>query len=55
MREPDLEAVNRALSVTLQKQEQELARLRKALLSAADNLNTAGWHRAADLARDAAQ
>lgn len=54
MREPDLEAVNRALSVTVQKQERELAAMRKALLTASENLKLAGWHRASELARDAA-
>lgn len=55
MREPDLEIVNRTLSVTIQKQEKEIARLRRELLTAADNLKIAGWHRASEMARDAAQ
>jgi hypothetical protein len=54
MREPDLESVNRALSVTVQKQERELAMLRRALREAADKLERAGWRQSADLARDAA-
>ena len=54
MREPDLETVNRTLSVTLQKQERELAMLRRALREAADKLERAGWCQSADLARDAA-
>lgn len=54
MREPDLETVNRTLSVTLQKQERELAMLRRALREAADKLERAGWRQSADLARDAA-
>lgn len=53
-RDPDLGAVNRALSVTVQKQEKELAMLRRALLEAADKLELAGWHQSAGLARDAA-
>lgn len=51
---PDLEAVNRALSVTVQKQEREIALLRKALLEAARKLELAGWRQSADMARDAA-
>lgn len=54
MREPDLETVNRTLAVTVQKQEKELAMLRRALLDAADKLDRAGWRQSADLARDAA-
>jgi len=54
MREPDIEAVNRALSVTVQKQEREIATLRRALREAADKLERAGWRQSADLARDAA-
>lgn len=53
-REPDLEAVNRALSVTVQKQQKEIATLRRALLTAAEQLDRAGWRQSADLARDAA-
>ena len=54
MREPDIEAVNRALSVTVQKQEREIATLRRALLEAARKLELAGWRQSADIARDAA-
>lgn len=54
MREPDLESVNRALSVTVQKQEREIATLRRALLDAARRLELAGWRQSADIARDAA-
>jgi uncharacterized protein YllA (UPF0747 family) len=55
MREPpDLEIVNRTLSVTLQKSLQENAMLRRALLDAAEKLEKAGWRQSADLARDAA-
>lgn len=54
MREPDLEAVNRALGVTVRKQEKELAMLRKALMEAADKLERAGWIVSANVARDAA-
>lgn len=50
----DLEAVNRALSVTVQKQESEIALLRRALLEAARKLELAGWRQSADIARDAA-
>jgi len=50
----DLEAVNRALGVTVRKQEKEIAALRRALLDAADKLERAGWRQAAELARDAA-
>lgn len=53
-RDPDLETVNRTLAVTVQKQEKELAMLRRALLDAADKLERAGWRQSADLARDAA-
>lgn len=53
-KDPDLEVVTRALSVTVQKQEKELAMLRRALLEAADKLEKAGWRQSADLARDAA-
>lgn len=53
-REPDLGAVNRALSVTVQKQQKEIAMLRRALLEAADKLERAGWLQSAELARDAA-
>lgn len=51
---PDLNTVNRTLSVTVQKQEKEIAMLRRALLDAADKLDRAGWRQSADLARDAA-
>lgn len=54
MREPDLEAVNRTLGVIVQKQERELAMLRRALLDAAEKLELAGWKQSAALARDAA-
>lgn len=61
MREPDIEAVNRTLSVMLQKQEAELKQqdatirsLRRALLSAAEKLDLAGWRDSAGDARDAA-
>ena len=53
-RDPDLETVHRTLAVTVQKQEKELAMLRRALLDAADKLDRAGWRQSADLARDAA-
>lgn len=53
-REPDLGAVNRTLSVTVQKQEREIAMLRRALLEAAEKLELAGWRQSADLAREAA-
>ena len=53
-REPDLDTVNRALGVTVQKQEKEIAMLRRALLTAAEQLERAGWRQSADLARDAA-
>lgn len=53
-REPDLDVVNRALSVTVQKQERDLARLRRALLTAAELLDRAGYRQSADMARDAA-
>ena len=53
-REPDVDAVNRTLSVTVQKQEREIAVLRRALLDAADKLERAGWRQSAELARDAA-
>ena len=55
MREPDLEVVNRTLSVTVQKQELELRRLRDALLDAARSLDLARWYSAADRAREAAR
>lgn len=51
---PDLEAVNRALSVTVQKQQTEITLLRKALLEAAQHLRLAGWHGASEKAKDAA-
>ena len=61
MREPSLEAVNRALSATIQKQELELKgqdatirSLRRALLSAAEKLELANWHQSAAEAREAA-
>ncbi len=54
MREPDIESVNRALSVTVQKQEREITTLRRALLEAARRLELAGWRQSADIARDAA-
>lgn len=50
----NLEAVNRTLSVTVQKQESEIALLRRALLEAARKLELAGWRQSADIARDAA-
>jgi hypothetical protein len=50
----DLEAVNRTLSATVQKQERELATLRRALLAAAEKLDMAGWKASAEEARDAA-
>lgn len=53
-RDPTPDAVNRALGVTIQKQEKEIAMLRRALLTAADHLERAGWRQSADLARDAA-
>ena len=55
MREPDVEVVNRTLSVTVQKQELELRRLRDALLDAARSLDLARWYSAADRAREAAR
>lgn len=61
MREPDLEVVNRTLSVMVQKQADELkqaeklvAMLRRSLLTAADQLERAGWRQSAEIARDAA-
>lgn len=61
MREPDLNAVNRTLSVTVQKQADELkaadkrvAILRKTLLEAAEILERAGYRTTAELARDVA-
>ncbi len=51
---PDLEIVNRTLSVTVQKQQREIATLRSALLNAAEILDRAGYHQTAALARDAA-
>lgn len=53
-RDPDPETVNRTLAVRVQKQERELAMLRRALLDAADKLDRAGWRQSADVARDAA-
>ena len=53
-REPDLGAVNRALSVTVQKQQREIAMLRRALLEAADKLEGAGGRQSGEMARDAA-
>lgn len=53
-RDPDLAAVNRTLSVTVQKQERELKTLRHALLAAADLLDRAGYRQSAETARDAA-
>lgn len=67
MREPDLSAVNRTLSVVVQQQEKELARqgkkmveiiaanagLRRALLTAADALEMAGLPESAAEAREA--
>ena len=50
-----LSVVNRTLSATVQKQEKEIAMLRRALMEAADKLERAGWRQSADLARDAAQ
>ena len=55
MREPpDLEIVNRTLSVLVQKQERELRTLRLALLNAADLLDLAGYRQSAAETRDAA-
>lgn len=53
-RDPDLETVNRTLSVTVQRQEREIKNLRRALLEAAQKLELAGWRQSADLAREAA-
>lgn len=53
-RDPTPDAVNRTLGVTIQKQEKEIAMLRRALLEAAEKLDRAGWRQSADLARDAA-
>ena len=50
----NLETVNRALSVTVQKQEREIAIMRRALLDAADKLDKLGMRGAANNARDAA-
>lgn len=50
----NLEVVNRTLAVTVEKQEREIALLRKALLEAARKLELAGWRQSADIARDAA-
>ena len=61
MREPNLDAVNRTLSITIQKQAADLKAadrtirtLQAALLTAADQLERAGWRQSAELARDAA-
>lgn len=61
MPDPNLEAVNHALSATVQKQEVELKTqdatirsLRRALLSAAEKLELANWHQSAAEAREAA-
>lgn len=50
----NLEAVNRTLSATVQKQEREIAVMRKALLEAAEKLERFGLRGAANAARDAA-
>lgn len=55
MREPDLEVVNRSLSVTVQKVQAENSSLRKALYEAAAQLERAGWYSSAEKAREAAQ
>ncbi len=55
MNDSVLETVNRTLSVTVQKQEKDIARLRRALLDAAELLDRAGYRQSADMARDAAQ
>lgn len=54
-RDPTPDAVTRALGVTIQKQEREIAMLRRALLTAAEQLERAGWRQSAELARDVAQ
>lgn len=61
MREPDLDAVNRALSVTVQKQADELKQadrrvttLRLVILELAELLDRAGYRSTAEQARDAA-
>ena len=54
MREPNIDSVNRALSVTVQKQQRDIATLRRALLTAAEKLDLAGWRQSAEEARDAA-
>lgn len=54
-REPDLDTVNHALSVTVQKQQREITDLRRALLAAAEQLERAGWHQSAEQAREVAR
>lgn len=61
MREPSLEAVNRALSITVQKQADDLkqadrriATLRLLIRDLAEILERAGYPQTADNARDAA-
>lgn len=47
---PDLEVVNRTLGQSLRKAEEDVKKLRAALLAAAQNLERAGYHTSAEQA-----
>lgn len=49
---PDLEIVNRTLGESLRKSEEDVKKLRAALLSAANSLSLAGYHTSAAIAMD---
>lgn len=47
---PDLEIVNRTLGESLRKSEEDVKKLRAALLTAANSLSLAGYHASAEAA-----
>ena len=53
MTEANLETVNRALSAALRKSEEDVKKLRYALLKAATSLALAGYHNSAESCMDA--
>lgn len=50
---PDLEVVNRTLGESLRKSEEDVKKLRAALLTAANSLSLAGYHASAEAAMQA--